>query len=68
MKWRKITRGQTTCDFGGRIFAIYRLGLFRYKLWCYDISESYHWTLWGAKRQAVIDALEYCMRKGATEK
>lgn len=46
-------------DFAGYKLRIWHLGPFRYKLWCYDISESYHWTLRGAKRQAEFDMLEY---------
>lgn len=59
MKWTHTMAGYK-CEFAGRTFYIF-VGPFRYYLWSYEFSGSYHWTRWGAKRRAIFDMLEHAV-------
>lgn len=59
MKWKR-TKDGVQVRFAGHSFCIvpHRLG---WHLWCYEISDSWHWTTRGAKRQALEDAVGYAL-------
>lgn len=59
MNWEYEGNNEWSAKFGGRYWWIFKTGIFKYKLWCHDVSESWHFTRRGAKRQAMIEAIEY---------
>ena len=59
MKWVSTNSGWT-CSFGGHKFHIFA-GPYKYKLWCYDICESTHWTRRGAKAAMLEHVVEHCL-------
>jgi hypothetical protein len=60
MNW-EYEGNEWRAEFGGRRWWIFKTGTFKYKLWCHDISSSWHHTKRAAKRQALLDAIEYAM-------
>ena len=61
MKWKRNNFGWE-CEFGGHHFLIFSF-VFRYKLWSYDVGESWHWTVWGARRAALEHAVSHCLHQ-----
>lgn len=51
------------CDFGPHRWIIYQCGMLHYRLWCHDVCSRDFYTLWGAKRAVIEEAVEQCLYK-----